>query len=97
MTKTAAISGETEHIARAIMRCYSKATIAVVAAELGCGSDLKADIFRALIIAKVAQDFDSAVRLVADHLDAGAYVPQDTIGLSDGKIERRATSRQPSK
>lgn len=96
MKTTNALHSQTERAAKVIKRSFSPATLEIVAKELGASVAPNADIFRALILAGKATDFDDAVQIVAAHLDNSSHEP---IGpnndLSDGKIERRETRRKP--
>lgn len=87
-------TSDTERIARTIVRCYSKGTLSQAAAELGAPLVSGTDIFRSMILAGKATDFDNAVMLVATHLDASpALLTESEEGMVDGKIERRKTHR----
>jgi hypothetical protein len=96
MPKSQNTTTEIEHMARVITRCYSQDTLAIAAQELGVQVTAEVGIFRALIIAKVAVDFDDAVRIVARHLDNGGHHPDESDELVGGKIERRRMPRKNS-
>ncbi|GAC1428594.1 MAG: hypothetical protein NVSMB6_28310 [Burkholderiaceae bacterium] len=90
-----ALHSETERAAKVIKRSFSPETLEIVANELGAPIAPNADIFRALIVAGKAADFDEAVRLVAAHLDNSTHEPiGPSTDLIDGKIERRETPRR---
>ena len=86
---------EAERTARVISKCYSKVTLALVAHELGAEPLTDADIFRALVVAKVAPDFDAAVQMVANYLDnSESHLPDHSGELVNGKVERRKAPRR---
>lgn len=93
MVKNLITATETERMARAITKSYSKATLAVAVRGLGLQVTAEDDIFRSLVVSRIAPDFDAAVRLLAHHLDSGSYIPGNTEELVDGRIERRKNPR----
>lgn len=96
MAKSSIHMSDTERLARVITKCYSKSTLALAAKELGAPLPSEIDIFRALIVAKIAPDFDAAVRLVAEHMDNGIHLPEHSGELFEGKVERRKSPRKSS-
>ena len=95
--KNSLTMSETERTARVISKCYSKATLLLVAHELGAKAPVNADIFRALVVAKIAPDFDAAVRMVVEHLDnSSSHKPERSGELVNGKVERRKAPRRRS-
>lgn len=57
------------HIAKVITKCYSPQSLVQVAIEMGEPIALGEDLFQALIHAGRASDLETAVILVACHLD----------------------------
>ena len=97
MARSVPLTSEAERNARVIVRCYSRTTLELAAQELGVPVSEDSDIFRALIVAKVATDFDAAVRLVAEHLDNSSFhLPMHSGELVNGKVERRKAPRRHS-
>lgn len=93
MSKSSIKITETERMARAITKSYSKATLALAAQDFGLHLGPQEDVFRSLVASKIAPDFDAAVRLLAHHLDSGSYIPGNTEELVNGRIERRKDPR----
>lgn len=93
MVKTSITITETERMARAITKSYSKTTLALVAQDFGLHLGPNDDVFRSFVTSKIVPDFDAAVRLLAQHLDSGTYIPGNTEDLVDGRIERRKNPR----
>ena len=87
------LESETERVARVITKCFSVPTLEIAAQEMGITLVPSVNIFRALVVAKIAKDFDDAVLLVAKHLDTGVYDHLDNDDRVDGKIERRQLPR----
>lgn len=94
MASSQALARDTEHLARTVVRSYSKAALEHVASEMGAPVHRGENIFRALILAGKAVDFDHAVRLVVAYLDAGGQTADPLQGhFTGGKIERRGAPR----
>ena len=62
--------------AKIINKRFSKAALAAAAQELGVSIPIGQDIFQAMIDVGKADDFASAVQLVAGHLDKSPDDPE---------------------